>query len=333
MHIGNFRLDGRLILAPMAGVTDRPFRLLCRRYGAALAVSEMVSSNPALQSGRKTLLRCDHRGESEPRSTQILGADPRRMAEAARLNVDRGAQIIDINMGCPAKKVCNVAAGSALLRDEKLVGRILEAVVKAVDAPVTLKIRTGWDMGNRNALAIARIAESSGIQALAVHGRSRACGFSGQAEYTTIAKVKAAVNIPVIANGDIDSPEKARSVLAETGADALMIGRAALGRPWLFAQIRDGLELREERAAPGAKEMQSLLTEHLTELHTFYGEHAGVRIARKHIGWYAKSMGLSDSAPLKSIFAADNADCQLRLAQTFFDPNREQYPHDESGRH
>jgi tRNA-dihydrouridine synthase B len=308
----------------MAGVTDRPFRLLCRRYGAALAVSEMVSAKPELQGARKTLLRCDHRGEPEPRAIQIVGADPKSMAEAARLNAGRGAQIIDINMGCPAKKVCNVAAGSALLRDETLVGRILEAVVRAVDVPVTLKIRTGWDLGQRNAVAVAKIAESSGVQALAVHGRSRACGFSGQAEYTTIAEVKAAVRIPVIANGDIDSPEKARRVLEQTGADALMIGRAALGRPWLFAQIQAGLEHQPARAEPGAKELQDLLAEHLAGLHAFYGEYAGLRIARKHIGWYAKSLGLAGAAPLQSIFAADSAARQIHLAQTLFDsPLRE----------
>lgn len=326
MRIGPYQLDGRLILAPMAGVTDRPFRQLCRRYGAALAVSEMVTSKPELQNGRKTLLRCDHQGEAEPRSIQILGADPKDMAEAAKLNVGRGAQIIDINMGCPAKKVCNVAAGSALLRDEKLVGRILEAVVQAVDAPVTLKIRTGWDIANRNAVNIAKIAENSGIQALTVHGRTRACGFSGQAEYTTIAKVKAAVRIPVIANGDIDSPQRALLVLAQTGADALMIGRAALGKPWLFAQIRDALELQAERPEPGAEEMQRLLTEHLTELHAFYGEYAGVRIARKHIGWYAKNLGRASCAQIQSIFAADNACQQIRLAQTLFDPHFREIP-------
>jgi tRNA-dihydrouridine synthase B len=293
----------------MAGITDRPFRLLCRRYGAALAVSEMVSSKPELQKGRKTLLRADHRGEPGPRSVQILGADPAQMAEAAKLNAGRGADIIDINMGCPAKKVCNVAAGSALLRDEKLVGRILEAVVRAVDVPVTLKIRTGWDTNSRNAAAVAKIAEACGIQALAVHGRTRACGFSGQAEYTTIAEVKAAVGIPVIANGDIDTPAKARQVLAQTGADALMIGRAALGKPWLFAQIRDGLEGGETHAEPGAREITELLSEHLAGLYAFYGEYAGVRIARKHIGWYAKHLGL-DAAPL---LAADSAEQQMRL--------------------
>jgi len=319
MRIGNFQLDGRLILAPMAGVTDRPFRQICRRYGASLAVSEMVSAKPELQSGRKTLLRCDHTGEPGPRSIQILGADPADMAEAAKLNVGRGAQIIDINMGCPAKKVCKVAAGSALLRDEQLVARILEAVVKAVEVPVTLKIRTGWDMDNRNAVTVAKIAENSGIQALAVHGRTRACGFSGFAEYSTIAQVKAAVRIPVIANGDIDSPEKARLVLEQTGADALMIGRAALGRPWLFAQIRAALESDSERPTPEHQEMLSLLTEHLTELYTFYGEYAGVRIARKHIGWYAQGLGEAAASQLKSVFLADSSSSQIRQAQTLFD--------------
>jgi tRNA-dihydrouridine synthase B len=321
MRIGPYQLDGRLILAPMAGVTDRPFRVLCRRYGAALAVSEMVSSNPELQTGRKTLLRCDHRGEPQPRSIQILGADPARMAAAAKLNVGRGAQIIDINMGCPAKKVCNVAAGSALLRDEGLVGRILEAVVNAVAVPVTLKIRTGWDMDHRNAVMVAKIAENSGIQALTVHGRSRACGFSGAAEYSTIAQVKAAVGIPVIANGDIDSSAKARLVLEQTGADALMIGRAALGSPWLFGQIRASLEHSAVPADPDAKELQILLAEHLTELYAFYGERAGVRIARKHIGWYAKQLGAVSPASLKAIFAADSAALQQQLVLHFFEPN------------
>ncbi|MDD5034017.1 MAG: tRNA dihydrouridine synthase DusB [Methylococcaceae bacterium] len=322
MRIGPYRLDGRLILAPMAGVTDRPFRLLCRRYGAALAVSEMVSANPRLQEGRKTLLRCDHEGENEPRSIQILGADPAQMAEAAKLNVSRGAQIIDINMGCPAKKVCNVAAGSALLRDEKRVGLILEAVVKAVEVPVTLKIRTGWDLASRNALAIARIAENSGIQALTVHGRTRACGFSGPAEYETIALVKAAVNIPVIANGDIDSPEKARRVLEQTGADGLMIGRAALGKPWLFTQINAYLEGQSRIKEPDVRELQDLLCEHLTGLHAFYGEYAGVRIARKHIGWYAKSLG--EPAGLQAIYTTDSAQRQIHMIQSLFDPNRQE---------
>jgi tRNA-dihydrouridine synthase B len=319
MHIGPYPLDGKLILAPMAGVTDRPFRLLCRRYGAAMAVSEMISSNPRLREDRKTLLRCDHAGEPEPRSIQILGADPADMAEAARLNFDRGAQIIDINMGCPAKKVCNVAAGAALLRDERLAGRILESVVKAVNAPVTLKIRTGWDLASRNAVRIARIAEGSGVRALTVHGRTRACGFSGQAEYTTIAEVKSAVGIPVIANGDIDSPAKARQVLADTGADALMIGRAALGRPWLFAEIRAALEPGLEFEAPGTEEMYALLSEHLTALHDFYGERAGVRIARKHIGWYLNHLLGAAPAGLRAVYAAEDAARQLNLTQTLFD--------------
>jgi tRNA-dihydrouridine synthase B len=319
MRIGPYSLDGKLILAPMAGVTDRPFRRLCRRYGAALAVSEMVSSNPRLQNDRKTLLRCDHEGEAAPRSIQILGTDPQAMAEAAKLNVGRGAQIIDINMGCSAKKVCQVAAGSALLRDESLVGRILGAVARAVEVPVTLKIRTGWDAASRNATRIARIAEDSGVQAVAVHGRTRACGFSGQAEYTTISEVKSAVRIPVIANGDIDSPAKARQVLEQTGADALMIGRAALGRPWLFASIRAALEQGSAWAVPAAQELPAVVAEHLTELYDFYGEYAGLRIARKHIAWYAKNLDGVEPARLQAIYAADEAGRQLALAQTLFE--------------
>lgn len=321
MRIGPYRLDGRLVLAPMAGVTDRPFRRICRRYGAALAVSEMVSSNPGLRDERTTLLRCDHQGEPEPRAIQIVGADPAQMAEAARLNVERGAQIIDINMGCPAKKVCGKAAGSALMKDERLVRRILEAVVKAVEVPVTLKMRTGWDHDHRNAVTIARIAEGSGVEALTVHGRTRACGFSGHAEYITMAAVKAAVGIPVIANGDIDSPEKARFVLEATGADALMIGRAALGKPWLFAQIKALLDGESASCEPDAAELQDLLIAHLIELHTFYGESAGVRIARKHIGWYAKNLADVSPQRLQRIYAAQSADVQLQLTTTLFDPN------------
>jgi tRNA-dihydrouridine synthase B len=322
MRIGSIALNGRLILAPMAGVTDRPFRQLCRRHGAGLAVSEMVTSHPQLQRDRKTLLRCDHTGEPEPRVIQILGSDPANMAEAARLNVERGAQIIDINMGCPAKKVCNVAAGSALLKDETLVGAILEAVVDAVEVPVTLKIRTGWDAGSRNAAAIAKIAENSGIQALTIHGRTRACGFTGNAEYDTIRAVKAAANIPVIANGDIDTPEKARAVLEQTGADALMIGRATLGNPWLFAQIGAFLDRGKHLPEPEISARQALILEHLRAIHAFYGEYAGIRIARKHIGWYAKQWPCVIPAhKLQAVYAATCAATQLQLTGDLFNPH------------
>lgn len=318
MQIGPYSLSGNLILAPMAGVTDRPFRTLCRRYGAAMAVSEMVTSHAHLQEDRKTLLRLDHTGEPEPRVVQILGADPRAMADAARLNVKRGAQIIDINMGCPAKKVCNVAAGSALLRDEALIGRILEAVVGAVDVPVTLKIRTGWDAAHRNAVTIARLAEHCGIRAITVHGRTRACGFTGQAEYITIRAVKSAVGIPVVANGDIDSAEKALQVLRETGADALMMGRAALGNPWLFARIRAFLERGEPLAALSREEVASVMRRHVADLHEFYGECAGLRIARKHIVWYASRVKGVLTQDLKRILAADSAQQQLDLCAELF---------------
>ena len=289
MKIGDIELANNLILAPMAGVTDRPFRQLCRRLGAGLAVSEMVSADTALWGSRKSIKRLDHSGETGPISAQILGNDPATMAEAARANLDLGADIIDINMGCPAKKVCKVAAGSALLRDERLVGRILEAVVAAVPAPVTLKIRTGWSPDARNALQIAHIARESGIAALAVHGRTRACGYSGHAEHETVRAIKQAVRIPVIANGDIDSPEKARLVLDYTGADAIMLGRAAQGRPWIFQEISDYLETGVRPHSPPADWIKETLTAHLHELFRFYGDHLGVRIARKHVAWYAKS--------------------------------------------
>jgi tRNA-dihydrouridine synthase B len=270
----------------MAGVTDRPFRTLCRDYGAALAVSEMIGSQPGLVSTLKTQRRMDHTGEVGPISVQIAGADPDMLAEAARFNVARGADIIDINMGCPAKKVCNVAAGSALLRNEALVGRILDAVVAAVDVPVTLKIRTGWDAGDRNAVRIAHIAEQSGIRALAIHGRTRADAFRGEAEYRTIAEVKRSVSIPVVANGDIDSPHKAQQVLAATGADALMIGRAAQGRPWIFREIEHYLRTGRRAPAPTRAEIERAMNRHLRDLHALYGDIAGVRVARKHMGWY-----------------------------------------------
>ena len=282
----------------MAGVTDRPFRQLCKKMGAGLAVSEMVTSNSLLYGSAKTQRRANHQGEVAPIAVQIAGSQPQMMADAARHNVERGAQIIDINMGCPAKKICNVMAGSALLRDEALVGRILDAVVRAIpETPVTLKIRTGWDQGSRNALNILKIAENAGIRALALHGRTRACGYSGQAEYETIAAVKAAARIPVIANGDLTTPEKARQVLDATGADALMIGRAAQGRPWLFREIEHFLKTGERLPAPKVCEIHDILLAHLDDLYDFYGVETGVRVARKHISWYTR--GLAGSAAFR----------------------------------
>jgi tRNA-dihydrouridine synthase B len=290
VQIGPHRISIPLVVAPMAGVTDRPFRQLCKRLGAGLAVSEMVASNPKLRNTAKSLRRTDHRGEVEPIVVQIAGADPAMMADAARYNVERGAQIIDINMGCPAKKVCNVAAGSALLQDEPLVAAIVAAVVAAVTVPVTLKIRTGWNRQNRNAVRIARIAEDAGIAALSVHGRTRECAFVGPVEYETIRSIKREVGIPVIANGDIDTPEKAREVLACTGADALMIGRAAQGRPWIFREIGHFLATGERLPPPRVDEMHRLIIEHLADHYAFYGEGDGVRIARKHLGWYTSKL-------------------------------------------
>ncbi len=294
MRIGPYELKNNLIVAPMAGVTDRPFRMLCKRMGAGMAVSEMVASNSLLYGSEKTRRRADHAGEVDPISVQIVGADPKMLAEAAKYNVDRGAQIIDINMGCPAKKICNVMAGSALLQNEPLVGQLLEAVVSAVNAPVTLKIRTGWDTHNRNAVRIAQIAESAGIQALAIHGRTRACAYTGDAEYDTIAAVKDSVSIPIIANGDITTPEKARYVLQYSGADAVMIGRAAQGRPWLFREIEYFLQTGCHLPPPEVAEIHRVMLAHVIELYDFYGEHSGLRIARKHISWYTK--GLAGSA-------------------------------------
>ncbi|MGO1234135.1 MAG: tRNA dihydrouridine synthase DusB [Marinobacter sp.] len=287
--IGPYTLPNPLIVAPMAGVTDRPFRQLCRKMGAGLAVSEMVIADSKLWHTRKSQTRLNHQGEPEPRSVQIAGGDPGMLADAARQNASFGAQIIDINMGCPAKKVCNKAAGSALMKDENLVRQILEAVVQAVDIPVTLKMRTGWDQDHRNAPTIARMAEEAGIQAIAVHGRTRADKYNGEAEYDTIAEVKASVGIPVFANGDITTPEKARQVLAYTGADGLLIGRGAQGRPWIFREILHYLETGEHHPVPALDEVEQILTEHLAELHSFYGEKMGVRIARKHVGWYLQT--------------------------------------------
>ncbi len=318
MRIGPYLIEPKLVLAPMAGVTDKPFRMLCKRLGAGLCVSEMTTADPRLWHTQKSLHRMDHAGEPAPVSVQIAGTDPTVLAEAARWNVDHGAQIIDINMGCPAKKVCNVWAGSALLQDEALVARILSAVVAAVDVPVTLKIRSGWDRAHRNGLAIARIAEDSGIAALAVHGRTRADQYQGEAEYETIAAIKNALRIPVLANGDVDSPQKARLVLERTGADALMIGRAAQGRPWIFRELAHYLATGEVLPPPSPSEVRDILLGHLEHLHDFYGEVAGVRIARKHLGWYAKDR--PENAAFRAVVnRAESAEAQLRLTREYFD--------------
>lgn len=318
MQIGPHRLQNRFILAPMAGITDNPFRRLCQHYGAGLTVSEMVISNLDLQQHPRTLKKTDYSGESGLRAVQILGTDPTQMAAAARFNRDRGAQIIDINMGCPAKKVCSVAAGSALMKDEILVSKILTAVVKAVDVPVTLKTRTGWDMSNRNALSIARIAEQCGIQALTIHGRSRACQFNGDAEYDTIKQVKAAVHIPIIANGDIDTPEKARQVLDYTGADGIMIGRGALGKPWFFRQLQSSLSDNSGLFSPSLSEINMIVNEHLDNLYRFYGCTSGVRIARKHIGWYCEQLGGLPAEQKSKINQAEHPAQQLERVNAAF---------------
>ena len=318
MLIGQFRIDPPLILAPMAGVTDKPFRLLCKRLGAGYAVSEMTSSDPRLWRTRKSQNRLDHDGEPAPIGVQIAGADPVALSAAAQHAVDHGAEIVDINMGCPAKKVCNAWAGSALLRDETLVGRIVGAVVAAVAVPVTLKIRTGWDHANRNGVRVARIAEDAGVRALAVHGRTRDMLYAGEAEYETIAAIKQAVRIPVIANGDVTSPQKAREVLAATGADALMIGRAAQGRPWIFREIAHFLATGELEPSPPIAVVRATLLEHICALHAFYGDAAGVRIARKHLAWYAKDR--PENAAFRAVVnRAETAEEQLRLTRDYFD--------------
>lgn len=318
MRIGPYLLPNNLLLAPMAGVTDKPFRRLCTQWGAGLTVSEMVISHAHLQHHPRTLQKTDSRGEMGLRSVQILGTEPEQMAMAARLNRERGAQIIDINMGCPAKKVCSVAAGSALMRDEARVEKILRAVVNAVDIPVTLKIRTGWDLANRNAVNIACIAEQAGIQALAVHGRSRACKFEGAVEYETIREVKRAVSLPVIANGDIDSAEKVRQVLEYTGADAVMIGRAALGCPWIFRDIQAKLSGETRYTAPSLSQIKTIVFQHLHDLYDFYGPLAGVRIARKHIGWYFARLGNLPPEHKQTINLAQHPDKQLALVDAAF---------------
>ena len=318
MRIGAYALSNGLFVAPMAGITDRPFRRLARRFGAALAVSEMVSSRPELRESRKTRLRLDHAGEPGPISVQIAGSDPEMLADAARFNVAGGAGIIDINMGCPAKKVCNAAAGSALLSDESLVARILDAVVGAVDVPVTLKIRTGPAPDRRNAVRVAKIAESAGVQALAIHGRTRACMFEGKAEYDTIAEVKAAVRIPVIANGDIETPEDAKRVLERTGADGVMIGRAAQGRPWFFREVAHYLGTGERLAPPPTREMGAVLAEHLEGLYSLYGGERGARVARKHIGWTVRALpgGEALRASVNTLHAAGE---QLSAVNDYFE--------------
>ncbi len=318
LRIGNIKLANNLILAPMAGISDRPFRELCRQYGAGMAVAEMVTSDISLWHSRKSSLRLVDTDDLEPRAIQIAGSEPEQMAAAARGCVAMGAQLIDINMGCPAKKVCNKAAGSALLRDELLVADILRAVVAAVSVPVTLKIRTGWDTDNRNALQIARIAEQEGIQALAIHGRTRADRFKGEAEYETIAAVKQSISIPVLANGDINSPQKARLVLEHTGADGLLIGRGAQGRPWIFRQILHYLETGQLLPPLPLSELRETLRLHLGRMHDFYGPVMGVRIARKHLAWYLQ--WLPDSREFRSRFnSLDNPQQQLQAIDMLFE--------------
>ena len=307
----------------MAGVTDRPFRQLCREHGAAMAVSEMVIADPSFWKTQKSKHRLDHTGENTPISVQIAGGEPRMLATAAKLNQDMGAQIIDINMGCPAKKVCNKAAGSALLKDEALVASILEHVVSAVDIPVTLKIRTGWDTDNRNALTIAHIAEQSGIQALAIHGRTRQCAYRGEAEYETIAKVKQSISIPVFANGDITSPEKAAYVLSKTNADGLLIGRAAQGKPWIFDDINYYLKNGHERPERDQAEIRNILLKHVAQLHEFYGDVMGVRIARKHVAWYMKAQK-NNQEFRKEFNRIESTINQLKVIKQYFEHNTKQ---------
>ncbi|MGH8541493.1 MAG: tRNA dihydrouridine synthase DusB [Stenotrophobium sp.] len=322
MDLGPYRVVPPVVLAPMAGVTDRPFRQLCRRLGAGLAVSEMTTADATLWHTEKSRLRRDHAGEAAPVSVQIAGYDPRMLAEAARFNVEHGAQIIDINMGCPAKKVCKVDSGSALMRDEKLVAEICAAVVQAVTVPVTLKIRTGWARAHKNGVSIAHIAEDCGIAALAVHGRTREDLYQGAAEYDTLAAIKQAVRIPVLANGDIDTPEKARAVLDYTKADGVMIGRAAQGRPWIFREIAHYLATGEKLPSPSRFEIRRWLLEHLDALYAFYGEGRGLRVARKHIQWYCRDHAGSEQfwAAISQVSGA--AEQRERVAEFFDQPER-----------
>ncbi|NLU97377.1 tRNA dihydrouridine synthase DusB [Marinomonas sp. UCMA 3892] len=315
--IGPYCVDKPVILAPMAGVTDLPFRRLCHDQGAGLVVSEMVTSDVRLWNSTKSRHRLIHDAEVSPRSVQIAGGDPQMMAEAAQQNVELGAQIIDINMGCPAKKVCNKAAGSALLKDEALVREILESVVNSVSVPVTLKIRTGWSLDQKNGLAIAKMAEDIGIQALAIHGRTRECKFQGQVEYDTIAEIKHHLSIPIFANGDIKDAQSAKFVKDYTQADGIMIGRAAQGRPWIFREINHYLETNELLAPPSLSEVRQLVINHVNALHQFYGDYLGVRIARKHVGWYLQT--LADKTQFRSLFnRIDNTQEQLDKLEEFF---------------
>jgi tRNA-dihydrouridine synthase B len=318
VKIGPYTLASPFVLAPMAGVTDAPFRRLCRRFGAGMTTSEMTTADISLWTTEKSRRRLDLDLDSEPVTVQVAGSDPRQLAAAARACVDRGAQIIDINMGCPARKVCKKLAGSALLRDERLVARILAAVVAAVEVPVTLKIRTGWDPANRNGPGVARIAEDCGIQSLAVHGRTRACRFGGHAEYDTIARIKQAVSIPVIANGDIASVEKSLEVLRLTNADALMIGRGAQGRPWIFAELRHARRPQPASAALEKNRLRDIMLGHLEDMHHFYGEATGVRVARKHLTWYCQNLGNADDFR-HQVVRVESAKEQLRLTRQYFD--------------
>jgi len=317
MKIGSFELSSPFTLAPMAGITDAPFRRLCRRFSAGMTTSEMTTADISLWRTAKSRHRLDLDMDAEPRVVQIAGSDPRQMALAAKLCVDRGAQIIDINMGCPAKKVCKQAAGSALLREPELVDRILTSVVAAVDVPVTLKIRTGWDRNNRNGLEIARIAENAGIQALAVHGRTRACRYKGAAEYETVSQIKKAISIPVIANGDITTPEKSLEVFRLTAADGLMIGRAACGRPWIFRELSEFFQTGKTSTPLEKNKVRDIMLDHLNDLYQFYGETTGVRVARKHLTWYCA--GLKNSEEFRSqAVRVDSSSEQLRLTLDFF---------------
>lgn len=320
MKIGQYQLENSIILAPMAGVTDRPFRQLCKKMGAGLVISEMVSANPKLLQTKKSLLRLNHEGEPGPIVVQIAGGDADILADFARYNADRGADMIDINMGCPAKKVCNKAAGSALMQEETLVAQILTKVVKAVDVPVTLKIRTGWAKNQLNAIKIAKMAENAGIQSLAIHGRTRECMYQGPVDYQTIKTIKQQISIPVVANGDINTPEQAKYVLDYTGADAIMIGRGAQGNPWIFKQIDHYLKTGNKLQPPSAMEKHQVLTAHLNQLYNFYGEFMGLRIARKHVGWYLKTQDNHNN--LRQRFnQLTSAEAQLTVLDEITSPN------------